>query len=173
MMTVRIELANDSKRERATQDQLLTLLQRHNLERWQCTDVVRIEQGVVPHSHPVLTLNTYLLGDDARLLATYLHEQLHWFSTQHQDATELAIDELRRVYPVVPVGLPEGAKSEFSSYLHLVICWLEHAALAELLGPIEARRVVESWSHYTWIYATVLRDIGTIGDIVQRHSLLP
>jgi hypothetical protein len=172
-MAVSILLANDSERERATRDQLAALLHRYDLRRWQFTDMVSIEQGVVPHSHPVLTLNTFLLGDDARLLATYLHEQLHWFCEQHEVAATRAIDELRGLYPVVPIGLPEGAKSEFSSYLHLVIGYLEHAALGELLGPDDAHRVAEGWSHYTWIYATVLRDFDAIGDIVQRYSLLP
>jgi hypothetical protein len=76
-MPLTICLAHDSARERRTRDQLLALLARYEPQRWQCTDTVRIEQGVIPHSHPVLTLNTYVLGDDARLLAIYLHEQLH------------------------------------------------------------------------------------------------
>jgi hypothetical protein len=172
-MAVSILLANDSERERATRNQLVALLERYDLGRWQFTDQIRIEQGVVPHSHPVLTLNTYLLGDDARLLAVYLHEQLHWYCEQHEAATTRAIDELRDSYPYVPVGLPEGAKSEFSSYLHLIIGYLEYAALIELLSPDEARRVVVDWTHYTWIYATVLRDFNAIGDIVRRCSLLP
>jgi hypothetical protein len=172
-MAVSISLANDSERERQTRDQLVALLQRYELRRWQFTDVVRIEQGVIPHSHPVLTLNTYVLGDDARLLAIYLHEQLHWFCEQHEAATERAIAELRDIYPVVPVGLPEGARSEFSSYLHLVICYLEYLALIELLGPGEAQRMVDGWTHYAWIYATVRRDLDTIGNIVARHDLHP
>jgi hypothetical protein len=174
-MAVNISLANDSERERQTRDQLVALLQRYDLDRWLFTDVVRIEQGVIPHSHPVLTLNTYVLGDDARLLAIYLHEQLHWFCDQREAATERAIEELRGIYPVVPVGLPEGAKSEFSSYLHLVIGDLEYAALIDVVGPDDARQVIEGWcqSHYTWIYATVLRDFDMIEAIVARHDLLP
>jgi hypothetical protein len=172
-MAVSIVLANESEREQATRYQLCALLQRHSLDRWQFTDVVRIEQGAIPHSHPVLTLNTYLLGDDARLLAVYVHEQLHWFCHHHEAASNRAINDLRAVYPVVPVGLPEGAKSEFSSYLHLAIGYLECAALIELLGPGEARRVLEGWTYYTWIYDTVLRDFDTIGAIVERHNLLP
>jgi hypothetical protein len=172
---MKISLANDTQRERQTRDQLLALLQRYELRRWRFTDVVRIEQGVIPHSHPELTLNTYLLGDDARLLAVYLHEQLHWFCDQRKQSAEWAIEELRGIYSVVPVGLPEGAKSEFSSYLHLVIGYLEYAALIEVLGLDDARQVIEGWcqSHYTWIYATVLRDVNLIGEIVARHNLLP
>lgn len=168
-----ISLANASQRERQTRDQLVALLQCYDLRRWQVTDAVRIEQGVIPHSHPVLTLSTYLLGDDARLLAIYLHEQLHWFCDQREAAVERAIEELRRIYLVVPVGLPEGGKSEFSSYLHLVIGSLEYLALVELIGTDEARLVIESWTHYTWIHATIQRDIGTIRAIVERHDLLP
>lgn len=174
-MTVTIVLASDTAREQATRDHLAALLQTYDLRRWQFTDLVRIEQGVVPHSHPVLTLNTYLLGDDARLLAVYLHEQLHWFCERHEAAVARAIDELRGLYPIVPVGLPEGARSEFSSYLHLIIGYLEYTALIALRGPDDARDVIAGWcqSHYTSIYVTVLRDFGRIGPIVARHGLLP
>ena len=44
-------------------------------------DRVLIENWAVPHSHPVLTMNTRTAGDD--LLSTYLHDQMHgWTDAQ-------------------------------------------------------------------------------------------
>jgi hypothetical protein len=40
------------------------------------------------------------------LLATYIHEQLHWWASR-SDLTEIE-REWRRRYPEVPVGFPEG-----------------------------------------------------------------
>jgi hypothetical protein len=73
----------------------------------------------------------------------------------------------------VPVEQPEGAGSERSSYLHLIVCYLEYASLIEVLGPAEARRVIEHWSndHYREIYRTVLHDADALGELVARHGL--
>jgi hypothetical protein len=71
-----IVLANDTPRERAARDQLRRLIAAHDLRGWVFTNQIRIEQGAIPQSHPVLTLNTRHLDDDDRALAAFLHEQL-------------------------------------------------------------------------------------------------
>ncbi len=83
--------------------------------------------------------------------------------------------ELRVLYPKVPIRRPEGARDEYSIYLHLIICYLEYRALLELLGPAEAERVLDFWAqdHYTWIYKTVRAEADRIGAVVNRHALVP
>jgi non-ribosomal peptide synthetase component F len=76
---LRIELGQDSEREKETADLLSALVQSYDLRAWTFTRTVRIEEGVIPHSHPVLTLNTRHLEDREQLLALFLHEQIHWF----------------------------------------------------------------------------------------------
>ena len=170
-----IWLATGSKAEAKTREQLLDLVARYDLGRWQLTDRIRIEEGAIPHSHPVLTLGIRHLDNDALLLATYLHEQLHWFVARHKGRERNAIAELKRLYPSVPVGPPEGARDEHSSYLHYIVCHLEYVALIDVLGPEEARRVIDFWcgDHYTEIYKTVVRDFDAVGEIVSRHGLVP
>jgi hypothetical protein len=170
---ISISLAHNSEAERRTRDELLGLIERPDLRRWQFTNRVRIDETTrIPHSHPVLTLNTRYEGD--LLLSTYLHEQLHWFAWRHR-GTKPALRELRERYPQPPVALPEGAGSEFATYLHYLVCYLEYAALIDILGPEEARRVIGHWSshHYTEIYETVLRDSSALGEVAARHGLVP
>ena len=170
-----ISLVNGTERERRARDQLLRLLELYNLRRWQFTNRVRIEQGVIPHSHPVLTLNTRYPDDHGLALSTYLHEQLHWFVWRRNPRKRHATRELRQRYPDPPIALPEGAGDEGSSYLHYLVCYLEYRSMIEIVGPEEARRVMEARfeSHYTEIYRTVLRDFEEIGEIVSRYDLLP
>ncbi len=168
---VSISLANGSDAEVKTREKLLALLSRYNLSKWHFTDVVRIEQGVVSHSHPVLTLNTRHLDDDAILLANYIHEQIHWFLSEHEVETINAISEIRRTYKSVPVGFPEGARNEHSTYLHLIVCFLEFKALVELLGRTKAQEALKRRDLYLWIYATVSRDFEEIAKIVASHGL--
>ncbi len=172
---VSITLTNGTEREGRAREQLHRLLDRYDLRKWQYTNRVRIEYGAIPHSHPVLTLNTKYLDDDSLALSTYLHEQLHWFVWRRNPRKRHAIRELRWRYPSPPVRLPEGAGSRYETYLHYLVCYLEYAAAIELLGPDEARRVIDVWcrDHYTAVYKTVLRDFEAISEIAARNGLLP
>lgn len=107
------------------------------------------------------------------LLSAYLHEQLHWYLEAHRAQTEAAEQELRKLYPKVPVGYPEGAQDEESTYLHLVDCYLEMKADRQLMGTERAAKVMAFWAgdHYTWVYKTVTRDEKTISGIIEKQHL--
>ena len=109
------------------------------------------------------------------LLSTFVHEQSHWFLTQNHKNTEEAKKELRVLFPRVPVSFPEGATDEDSTYLHLIVIYLEYRADRELFGELKARQIMDFWAtdHYTWIYKTVLERTRDIGNIVFKHKLVP
>src|SRR5262245_22355526 len=122
-----IRLQSGTPLEERGRDQLRRLLHTYDLHTWLFTRVVLIQSGVIPHSHPVLTLNTRYVDDDTAQLATFVHAQLHWFLTDHVERakTGAALTELRALYPTVPTALPKGAMGERSTYLHLIVCHLE------------------------------------------------
>jgi hypothetical protein len=137
------------------------------------TRQVVIDEHAIPHSHPVLTLHTRHLNSDDQLLSTYVHEQLHWYLNAHEQQTQAAEAELRKLYPKVPVGYPDGAQDEESTYLHLIDCYLELQADRHLMGSQRAADVLKFWSgdHYRWVYKTVLQDEPRIAEIVKRQNL--
>ena len=170
---IEIRLASGTRPEAQTREQLLRLLRAHRLEPWTITGSIIIDERAIPHSHPVLTLHARHLNEDDQLLSTFIHEQCHWHMNRHAAAVERAVAELRHRYPRVPVGYPEGAQSERSSYEHLVICWLEIDGLRQLVGPERARQTLEFWArdHYRWVYRTLFGDAAEIGELVRRHGL--
>lgn len=172
-----IRVKNNDTREQQTKLQLERLLATYDLSRWMFTRSIIIDSGrdVIPHSHPVLTLNTRHLKDDELLLSTFVHEQLHWFLAERDKDTELAKNELRAMFPKVPVGNREGARDEESTYLHLLVCSLEYTAVRELLGELRTKQVMEFWSedHYTWIYKTVRERGRDIAQILFKYKLTP
>jgi hypothetical protein len=172
---IKITLKRGTKREKATRDQLLDLLRRFDLSRWLFTYDVVIEERSIPHSHPILTLNTRHLDDDRLLLSTFVHEQLHWFLTRRRKATTDAMHALEALFPKMPVHKPEGAGDQQSSLLHVVVNHLEFSAMRELLGEREALEVIEIWAgnHYTGIYRLVLDQDACIADVVTEHGLRP
>src|SRR5436309_13178577 len=133
--TLSIELVHNSPNEQRAKDQLERLLKEHDLSRWIFTKKIRIEQFVLPHSHPILTLNTRSVTNDRRALANFVHEQIHWFLTRRSGDANKAIADLQRLYPDAPDTLAEGgAANRQSTYLHLIVCQLEFESIRHCPG---------------------------------------
>ena len=166
-----IDLAHGTDPERQTKAALQRLLASYDLRKYTFTSHVVIEQGAINHAFPVLTLNARFANSPDELLSSYIHEQLHWHLRDHGADQQEAVAELRREYPWAPVGEPEGADTPFSTYGHLVDCYLEIQADRELLGAERTAAVIADKGHYTWIYKTVVQDEPKIAAVVRRHRL--
>ena len=110
-----ISLGHGTTAEVETRDQLQRLLKKYDLSDWLWTRKIAIEDGSIPHSHPVLTLHTRHLKDDLLLLSTFVHEEYQRFETAHSDDTYAAIAEFKTKFPGLPAGGLEGAQDEESS----------------------------------------------------------
>lgn len=148
------------------------LLSRYDLRAYTFTRKVRIEPRVIPHSHPVLTLNTRYVDDSERWLAQYLHEQIHWFLSARNTATLSAIAAFRARYPELPTARDQVARDPHSTYLHLAVNWLELVALRHYLGADRAEEILSTHHFYRWINSTVIRDEADIGEIMRRLDLV-
>lgn len=168
---VEVTTQNGSARELQAKAELESILNKYDLSKYTFTRRVVFEQKVINHAFPVLTMNPGFLGSDDEMLSTFVHEQLHWWLREHPSEMRDAVAELRRFYPRVPVGLPEGAEAEYSTYGHLIDCYLEIQADRELIGQERTAEVIKRKPWYTWIYATILRDEPRIAAIVARERL--
>lgn len=171
MLNIKIA-GKDEVRELKAKEQLERLLNEYDLKKYLFTNDVIIEYFVQPHSHPILTLNTRQIDNDDAALSTFLHEQIHWYLDKRSEETEQAIKELKEIYSEVPVGGEDGAKSEYSTYLHLIVNFLEHEELTKLVGEERANKVSGNPFGYKWIYKKVLDDNKTIRAILAKNKLL-
>jgi len=168
---ISIKLAHNTDRERQTSEQLQKVIASYDLSKYTFTREVIIEERAMNHAFPVLTLNVRFADSPDELLSSFLHEQLHWHLRDHDAQQKAAIAELRQMYPTAPVGLPEGADTAYSTYVHLVDCYLEIQADRELIGPNRTDEVIKNKPWYTWIYSTILRDEAKIRGVAQEHGL--
>ncbi|AWN51455.1 hypothetical protein [Methylobacterium sp. 17Sr1-1] len=155
---------------------LIKLRATHDLGRYEYTRRIRIAPTGPAYSHPVLTLNTSLWAEPA-ILCTYLHEQMHWYATWYSHANPSGWREvwrsIREAVPSMPIGFPEGANDEFSSYLHVIVNYLEIEAAGCVLGPDVARDLAAKNFIYRGIYAIVLQDWEPLTALYRRHGLVP
>ena len=170
-----ITLKHGTAAEAQTRDQLQRLLATYNLSPWIYTKTIVVDERAIPFSHPVLTLHARHLKDDDLLVSTFVHEQLHWFLADRQQDTEQAITDLRKVFQNVPVGGTAGARDEQSTYLHLLVCYLEQQAVRQIFGELRAKQIMDFWAsdHYTWIYQTVTAREQEIAQIMRNRKLIP
>jgi hypothetical protein len=171
-----IILKTNHPREVQTKEQLLRLLNEYDLSRWTFTNTVNIESGfnVIPHSRPILTLNTRHLRDDELLLATYMHEQLHWF-LDTAAGSEAAYKEISALFPHPKTAFPQGSGDSISTWYHILICYLEYRSLVQFIGELKTFQVMNFWQqdHYTWIYKIVWDNKQKLEGIIQKHRLIP
>jgi hypothetical protein len=142
-----VSLANGTEKEELKREQISRLIEQHDLKKWWFTDKIVIDESVrSPFSHPVLTLKATMPNNDNAGLSQLLHEQIHWF---------------------------EGARSEFSTYLHLAVCLIELDALTHVLGKEKAEKVIATNGKYfyKWIYKTVLQDQTQIREVLKSNGL--
>jgi hypothetical protein len=174
--TIDVDLNAVQKSAEYVRDRLMQMRRRFDLAQFEYTRRVRIAPTEIPHSHPILTLNTRPQSDDA-LLCTYLHEQMHWYlwwlGSPSSNPVAPFYDDLKRRYPAVPTHVPDGANSEYSTYIHLVINWLEIEAASCLLGRDQAISVALDMPIYRWIYRQVIEDWDELGLLYRRHKIIP
>ena len=168
---VEIQTSHHSAREQQETLELEQLLKKYDVTKYTFTNKVVIEERAMNHAFPTLTLNVHFLGSDDELLSSFLHEQLHWYLAKNRLAMEDAVRRLKIMYPHAPVGLPEGADSEYSTYGHLIDCYLEIQADRELIGAERTEKVIKNKPWYTWIYKTVVQDEDKIAALVKSEHL--
>lgn len=172
-----IDLEHAAREAERVAQMLAAMRRRHDLARFEYTRLVQIVPAGPTHSHPILTLGTRFADTEDQLLATYLHEQMHWYLWRlggpDHDPVAPFFDDLVRRYPKAPTKLPDGARSYEQTYLHLVVCWLELHATAELIGRERAAALADTQWGYRWIYRTVLDDWDALGQLYAEHGLLP
>ena len=175
----RIDIDLDHARREGdrVRDMLAALRRRHDLSRYEYTTLVRIVPGSDTFAQPVLTLGNRFADTEDALLSTYLHEQMHWYlwylGTPERDMVAPFMDELVRRYPDAPTEPPEGARGYDATYLHLVVNWLEIAATAEFIGRERAAAVARAQRSYRWLYRTMLKHWDALGELYERHDVVP
>jgi hypothetical protein len=150
------------------------LRQRHDIRRFEYTSHLRVAPTEIPHSHPVLTLNTELYDPD-EILCEYLHEQMHWYGERSGCANEGSplMAELKQRYPQAPVGFPEGASDEYSTYLHLLVDWLEIEAASHFIARARVEEIARGKRYYRWMYRTVLSDWHSLEALFRTYGMVP
>lgn len=169
---IEITELNPNRLTALTKQNLFHLAKVYDLKPFLFTKKIQVQSYVVPHSHPVLTLNTRNAEKPNQLLSTWLHEEFHWWADEKKKETQAAIAELKIMYPKI-----EGKPGSHSNYLHFIVCFLEYQSLKFYLGENEAQSVIRGLivndKIYPAIYKEILHKDEGIARILRKNKLIP
>lgn len=170
---IEIQLHDGNKAEKQGQQMIQDFLKKYDLSKYIFTKKIIIQSMAIPHSHPVLTLNTRQIDQPDRYLSTFIHEQIHWFFVgANSKNTDKFVESIKKHFPKIPDSQNGGAKDEYSTYLHLGVCYYEFLALSHYIGADKAKKVFETADVYSWIDKQVLDKGPVIAETLKSNALI-
>jgi len=133
------------------------------------TKEIVVEEGSVPHSHPVLTLNTKS-KDPLVIFKTLLHEQLHWF-VQQQSQYQEAIYYLKQNYKDNGEHNKSGTYPN-SFWEHLIVCFNTRNILVEVFSVDEIEHVYNQWQAYPETEAFVVDNFSKLKNDLEKFGMI-
>jgi hypothetical protein len=165
---------NPTKGTMITKQNLLHLAQVYDLQPFFYTKIIQINSSAIPHSHPILTLNTKYSDYPKKILSTFLHQEFYWWAAAHKAHMDAAAKSLKKLFPKAPIIRGENPQS---TYNRLIVGHLEFKALSFYLGNKEARGIIYSLMKkdnvYPWVYKQVLDKDAVIKKVIQKNNLIP
>lgn len=165
---IRISEISPDKWTALARQNLEQLIQIYHLDPILFTRDINIQSNIETHSHPILSLNTRYAEYPNKLLSVFVHEQLHWWVDHKKQNVDKAIHEMKKIFPVLPKD---------STYLHLIICFLEYDAMIHYLKLKEANKILKDFIYKdkinSWINTQVYLKFKTINFIIKRNKLSP
>ena len=164
---IQITSKNQSERELEVVQILNDLLQKYKFPIF--TNQVEVESKVIPHSHPVLTLNTST-KDPLLLLQTLIHEQLHWFVTDHPKKVE-TIEYLKKHYEDNGECNVSG-KHPDSFWEHIIVCFNTLVVLKTIVTGEELKYIYDQWQAYPKTEKLVKDNFEQIESELKNYNMI-
>lgn len=133
------------------------------------TELVLVEEKVIPHSHPVLTLNTRS-KDKLDILKTLVHEQFHWYVSNHSKYNE-CIALLKTRY-VDDGEHNKSGKHPNSYWEHIIVCFNTRNHLAKILTPEEIEYVYSLWQAYPTLEQSIATNYDEYKKVLEDFEII-
>jgi hypothetical protein len=160
---MRITTKNNLPEENTTKKILEDLLVKYNIPIF--TENVIIEKKSIPHSYPILTLNTRI-DDPLNILQIFIHEQFHWFESKHLKSKK-AIKYLKEKYIK-----NEDFKDEKIFFIHIIVCFNTRNTLKQLISEEELEYIYNQWQPYPKTEKLIKTNFNKIRIDLQRFDLV-
>jgi len=164
---MKIITRNNSEKEIKVKKALEEIIQKYNPPIF--TKKVIIATGSIPHSHPVLTLNTRDT-EERRYLEMFVHEQLHWFA-QNQPMYNECITFLKKRYKDNRECNKSGTYPN-SFWEHIIVNFNTRNILIQLLPKVDVEYVYIGWQAYPKTEKLVVENLIEIKKQLETFEMI-
>ena len=174
---IRMTEVGPNKWTALTRQNLEQLLQVYDLRPYLLTLDIQIQSQAYPQTQPILTLSTRFAEQPNKLLAVFIHEQLHWWAKTNSKEIEKAIAEIKNLLPTIPEK--ELGTDLNLAYGETIICFFEYKTMIQLLNRKEANKILRDFINIDkvnpWINTQVYLKFKAIEAVLKKHkiSLIP
>jgi len=133
------------------------------------THEVVVKKGAIPHSHPVLTLNTRT-DDERIILKTLVHEQFHWYAQDHENHNECIV-YLKTKYEDDGEHNKSGTYPD-SYWEHIIVCFNTRNHLKSLLSDRDIEWIYEQWQAYPTLEQLTRDKFEEIESDLQKFDIV-
>lgn len=146
---------------------LENLLQRYKVPEF--TSEIMVEKGVIPHSHPILTLNTRT-HSDLSILKNLVHEQFHWYADGHPRLRECTT-YLKTKYQDDGEHNKRG-KNPNAYWDHIIVCFNTRKYLMTILSAEEIDSIYNEWQAYPTLEKKIADNLDHFGAELELFDMV-
>ena len=158
---------NNTEKELKAKKLLEEIIQKYNPPIF--TKKVMIATGSIPHSHPVLTLNTRDT-EERKYLEMFVHEQLHWFA-QNQPKYDQCITFLKKRYKDNGECNKSGTYPN-SFWEHIIVNFNTRNILNQLLSKDDVDYIYSDWQAYPKTEKLVVDNFKEIKKQIESFGMV-
>lgn len=133
--------------------------------RYLFTKKLRIDSSGGNRAFPELTLDPKDVTHEDDALARVLHLQFKWHAAFHGEEAENAVDELKVIFPFIPL---DDITSANGAYMNLLTCSLEYLALKKLVGGPRAKGLISKGENSGWVATQVIECEKAIAKALKK-----
>ncbi len=166
-MILNVYSKNNDPKELAVVELVKSICKKYNVPVF--TEQVVIEAGVIPHSHPILTINTRL-NDEKLLLQVLVHEQFHWYVQNHPRYDECIL-YLKSKYE------DDGEHNKSGTYPnsyweHIIVCFNTRNYLSGILSLEDLNWIYEQWQAYPTLENLIVQRYEMVKSDLERFEMI-
>lgn len=167
MENIVVSSKNNDPEELEVVEIVKILYEKYNIPSF--TNIVMVEKGSIPHSHPILTLNARV-KDPRLVLKTLVHEQLHWYTEEHFKYKD-CINYLKTKY--TDDGEYSKSGTNLNSYWeHIIVCFNTRNYLQAILSVEDIEWVYQQWQAYPTLEKLIAENQDQIKSDLEKFDII-
>lgn len=143
---------------------------------WFAPKKIKIIPNTTPRSHPVIIINTRILGEprdkqDILVLEVLIHENFHWWKHKTDDKMK-AIKKLQELYPEKGRDFTSKHPTEYSYWEHIIVNWNTLNVLTKILSKKDVDYIYSRFRPYPTLDKYIRSNFNKVKNELDQVGMI-